>query len=532
MDRDEIERAKVAFKHRTGDDLLARLHVYGHGGLLGGLSGDDRLQAERDLLGVPRNQKEDLEVQHFAIDQQRRETGFAGRAYASGGYGEQQMNHAEAEMFAALGKPVQFDREGHLLTPGVFDANGKLVGGDPERLKRATEFATIAVASYTAAIDHLSEMATTIIAVLGAIAAVVITVVTAGAAGPLIVAALVTGLATMAAKEAIKGGRYGWKEAAFDLGMTAVQMLTAGVGAGLGAASRGGMAAIRAAEVAEEAFTEGLIAAEAMEAAAAAARPGQILGSQIADHLLIGATTGAIGGAGQAAFSPDTWKEGGAKGAEEVIFGLFRGALGGLVTSFATQKFEGIGSGRNTIGSIMAGLGKDRNAAMFEQMILRGGLKAASSGVGAMAGRSVEIGLDAASGRFRGNADDAFGSILESGWHASLRGFGEGAAEARRRASGRTSSPPGHAGNTANRRPARPYPRPRRCRSVPRQALASPAPSHRHGCRRKSRSAGRGGRRRRAVVPAGQGHAWRFRGASEAGCRGCAADAEYQEDAS
>src|SRR5205823_4839611 len=155
-------------------------HVYGHGGKLGGLSGDDRLQAERDLFGVPRNQKEDLELQHFAIEQQRRETGFAGRAYASGTYGDKQMQEAEAEMLGALGKPVEFDKDGHIVTSGVFDGNGKLVGGDSDRLKRATEFAPLAVANYTAAVDRLSEMATTIIAVLGAIAAVVITVVTAG----------------------------------------------------------------------------------------------------------------------------------------------------------------------------------------------------------------------------------------------------------------------------------------------------------------------------------------------------------------
>jgi hypothetical protein len=432
MDRDEIEIAKTKFKQRTGDDLLAQLHVYGHGGLLGGLSGDDRLQAERDLLGVPRDQKEDLEVQHFAIDQQRRETGFAGRAYARGSYSEQQMNQAEAEMFAAVGKPLAFDREGHLLTSGVFDAAGKLIGGDPERLKRANELSQIAVTNYTAVIDHLSEMATTIIAVLGAIAAVVITVVTAGAAGPLVAAALITGLATMAAKGAIRGGRYGWKEAGLDLGMTAVQMLTAGVGAALGAASRGGMAAIRAAEAAEAAFSEGLITAEAMEAAAAAAKPGQLLGSQLADHALIGASTGAISGAGQTALSPDTWKEGGEKGAEEVIFGLFRGALSGLVTSVASQKFEGIGFGtganRVTIGSLMQSLGK--SGRMPEQMVLRGLLRAASSSVGAMAGRGTEIGFDAASGRFRGNARDAFESILETGWQTSLRGFAEGMAEA------------------------------------------------------------------------------------------------------
>ena len=63
-------------------------------------------------------------------------------------------------------------------------------------------------------------------------------VVTGGAAAPLIAAALIAGLASMGANYAIKGGRYGWEQAAVDLGMTAVQAITAGVGAQLGAAAQ------------------------------------------------------------------------------------------------------------------------------------------------------------------------------------------------------------------------------------------------------------------------------------------------------
>jgi hypothetical protein len=430
MDRDEIEKTKTSFKERTHRDLLDELGVYGRSGSGAGLSGDDRLEAERDLLGVPRNQKEDVEVQHFTIQQQRDETGSVGKWFAKGSYAEQDMNEAEREMFAAIGRDVTFDRQGHLLTPGVFDAgSGKLIGGDPDRLRRATDFAPLAAKNYTAKVDQMADIATTVIAVLGAIAAVVITVLTAGAAGPLVVAALVTGLATMAAKEAIKGGRYGWKEAAFDLGMTAVQMLTAGVGAGLGAASRGGMEAIEAASVAEQAFKEGMVTAEAMEAAATAAKPGQILGNAVADHALIGATTGAISSAGQTALTPDTWKEGGAKGLENLLFGTFRGALGGMVTSVASSKIDAIG-GNKGIGAMMAGLGKDRAAGMLPQMVLRGGLKSASSGISAMFGRGAELSFDAATGHFKGNADTVLNSLTEAGAKAAARGFFEGAAEA------------------------------------------------------------------------------------------------------
>src|SRR6202035_4769832 len=135
-----------------------------------------------------------LELRHFSIEQQRKETGRVGKWFAEGGYGDKQMQEIEAEMRSSLGKSVEFDKEGHLLTPGVFEeGSGKLIGGDPVRLKRATELAPLAVENYQGAVARLADIATSIIAVIGAIAAVVITVVTAGAAGPLVVAALVTG---------------------------------------------------------------------------------------------------------------------------------------------------------------------------------------------------------------------------------------------------------------------------------------------------------------------------------------------------
>ena len=68
--------------------------------------------------------------------------------------------------------------------------------------------------------------------------AVVGAVLSGGTATPLIVAALASGLTSMAANYAIKGGRYGWEQAGIDLGMTLVQAATAGLGQKLGAAAQ------------------------------------------------------------------------------------------------------------------------------------------------------------------------------------------------------------------------------------------------------------------------------------------------------
>ena len=86
-----------------------------------------------------------------------------------------------------------------------------------------------AAENYSKNIDEWADGITTTIAIIGAVVA---TVVTGGGAAPLVAAAIAGGfgLAGMAAKYAIKGGRYGWEEALTDLGMTGVQMVTAGLG--------------------------------------------------------------------------------------------------------------------------------------------------------------------------------------------------------------------------------------------------------------------------------------------------------------
>src|SRR5262249_27941412 len=225
-------------EHPHGLSLDAELGVYGQGGWFPELSGDDRLRMERAMLGVPRNDRERLEVAEFAIQQQRRETGSFGRWLASGSLAEAGMNATEHRLLSAAGGNLVFNNRGELQSGGSFDQRGKYEGRRREEFLTAASSAQQVAQNYSSRIDAYANLATVGIAIVGAIAAAAIGVLTGGAALPLIAAAVAAGLASMGANYAIKGGRYGWEQAAIDLGMTAVQALTAGVGASLGAAAQ------------------------------------------------------------------------------------------------------------------------------------------------------------------------------------------------------------------------------------------------------------------------------------------------------
>jgi hypothetical protein len=439
MDADEIQKMRVAFQDFTGKDLYAELGVYGHGGWFTTLSGDSRLEFERLLLGRPRNDFERAQLALFTIEQQKRETGAVGKFLAGGSYAERAMEQTESELIASLGAKATVDSEGRLKVPaGVFDQsnryNDKFAGANREKFDVSVALAKTVAENYAARIDAIASSVTTLIAIIGTVVAAVVTVATGGLASPLLLGAiaLTAGLAGMGAHRLISGGRYGWHEAARDFGMTLVQAITAGVGAQLAIVSRGGMAAIEAAQLAEEAALAGTATAEQL-ALRESAQMGQILGSKAADVALIGATTGAIGGAGQALFNEKTWEKGVGDAFTTMLEGTIRGALAGLATSVASQAIEGIPLGRlagakgGTIGELMSELGKAGKGNLFTASIGRGVLKSLSSSFGAMAGKSVEVGWDKAAGRFQGNAAE---EIVHAGAFAALQGGLEGMAEA------------------------------------------------------------------------------------------------------
>jgi hypothetical protein len=436
MDRDEIAAMRSAYRRNTGRSMDADLGVYGEG-FLGEVSGDDRLRMERALLGQPRNDRERLEVAAFAIEQQRRESSSFGAWLAEGTLANEAMSSTEHELRTLAGGPIGISARGEIIgrLPN-FDANGQYTGPDRDTFAATTSAAQQIAETYSRRIDAFADVATTGIAILGAIAAAVITVATGGAAGPLIAAAIITGLASMSANYAIKGGRYGWEQAAVDLGMTAVQAVTAGVGAQLGAA----------AQVASKG------AAAASTASRALVSLSRIFtGNPVVDQIIIGAITGSIGGLSGAAFDERTWAHGTDDAVGALFAGLIRGGLSGAATAALTNSIEALarqgaavrdaaikaGTRPGVATRILAGIDDALNAgtgggraASAAAMARRGLTRGAISGMGGMAGRATEITVDSASGRYKGDAGDALIDIGHAGAHAFVQGIGEGAGEA------------------------------------------------------------------------------------------------------
>lgn len=449
MTRDEIKEMKDQFKKDTGDDFEEEAGLYGKGSFAE-LSGDDALRMERAMLGVARTEQEKAEAAAFQMQQQRRETGALGKDLAKGSYGEAVLDKTESGLYASLGVGISakdFTREGTLKPEAAaraFNSKGEYIGKDRDRFMANMMTGQLAAETYQAGIDKWANAFTTGIAILGAIVAAVLT---GGAALPLIACAVVTGLASMAVSYAIKGGRYGWEQAAVDLGMTAVQAVTAGVGAKLGAAMQ--------------------LASKGAAAASQASRTLMTLskiftGNPIVDQIIVGAITGSIGGLAGAAFDEKTWEKGSGDAVSALFGGLVKGALAGGATAALTSSIEALGrngaaiaerakaiaaqggllrgavglAGRG-VGTVGIGIGKalagSTGGGVRKSLVAmgtRGLARGTIAGLGGMAGRSTEILFDKATGKYKGGIDDALADIGQAGLHSAVQGFGEGAGEA------------------------------------------------------------------------------------------------------
>jgi hypothetical protein len=418
---------------------------------------DDRLENERNLRGLARTDQEKSEAAVFAIRQQRRETGGLGRAFASGSHAEAVLAANERRLYRTMNvKPGDFDRDGRLKPGrGDFDASGKLKGDDRALLLATGETTQAAVQAYSATVDRYANAATTTIAVAGAIAAgAIATFVTGGAAGPLVAAALISGLASMTANYAIKGGRYGWEQAGIDLGMTLVQAATAGIGAKLGAAAQ--------------------LAQKGGEAVKTASRSLQVLSklfgkNPVVNQIIAGTLTGTFGsttnlmaGVAGSALDDKTWSKTGGDIALSMLGGLLKGALSGASTAAMTQTIEALGrrgaalrtaaeafakqggalrgiagAGGKLVGGGAGWVGRGLAAqtggglrASARAIVHRGSAKAISSGLSGMVGRGTELAWDKADGKFKGRIEDAFEEIGKAGLQNAIQGFGEGGFEA------------------------------------------------------------------------------------------------------
>lgn len=418
MDRDEIAAMRVEYKNLTGTALDDDLGTFDGEGMFTELSGDERLRMEVALLGVPRNDREAAEVAAFRMQQQRDETGWLGSGLAEGSLADESLEAAQARLNATFGgatvrvddhgNPVWTDAAGRPIAPGgaAFDEKGKFAGKDPAEFAVAVHASKLAAENYAAQIDGYANILTTAIMVIGAVAAAVATVATGGAASPLLIAAIagLTGVTSMAVHSAVSGGRYGWEQAAVDLGMTAVQALTAGVGQHLSMVARGGT----------QSLTAGMTTLRSAQNLGN--KMGVITGSTVGDLAVIGATTGGMGGFGGALLDEATWSKGLGHGFLALLEGTLTGAVAGAASTVTSQAIESLPVGRAVADAARPTLGD----ALSNSLAARAALRGTSSFLGGATGKGVELGIGAATGRFHGDAGDILGEMGKAGLQAAV----------------------------------------------------------------------------------------------------------------
>lgn len=435
--RNKYEDPEFQRKYPDADcsgNLNEDLGTFGHDKWyqFGEFSGDEKLRMERALMGQPQNDLELAEVAAFSAQQQKDETGWLGSFLASDSMEERALTENSKRLTEAVGaraevdndgNPVWFDKYNNRLPngPSSFDPqSGKFKGNvNREEILSAANMTRNAAVNYSSYIDTYANFAATSVAVLGAVAAAVATVVTGGAASPLLMASIagISGLATMGVRSAISGGRYGWEQAATDLGVTATQALTAGVGQHIAIVSRGGT----------QSFMAGMRTFKGLKDLAP--NMGKITGSAFGDMVLMGAATGGLGTAGHTAFSEETWRKGLGDGIEHLFQSVVAGILSGAASSFVSNSFEAIKVGPKVNGVRISNIGE--KISKSTNPLMRGGLRGVSSAMGGFAGREVELAVDKAAGRFKGDSGDIFQSGLEAAGQAAVQDSIGGAIESR-----------------------------------------------------------------------------------------------------
>lgn len=396
------------------------------GGFFTELSGDDRQEVEEMLLGVPENDRDRMRLARLQYAHQRGEgttwaTGallsqadgvasglrIADRDQAPGTSAGEALDTNKARMERMLadsgGEENAFDEHGNFKPTAQVSSNDFRV-----RVASTSETA----ANYKHHVDSIASMITGAIALIGAIVGtIVVTVLTLGTATPLVIGlwaagiAAATGAASMATRYALKGGRYGWEEAAVDGALTLVDAATAGLTAGAGAkAARAAteLAALKAAArtAAQEEVAEGLVKAQARK--------------EVVRGFVRSASGAGVGGAARTATTDGTWDDGFLSGLGRTVRGGVESAAVGLAAHGASHAFS------------QSGLGKSLDQSTS---YLRRGLGTGLGGaIGGMAGRGTEVALDAAQGRKQAPWDEVLGSIALAGGRGFAENVGQGIA--------------------------------------------------------------------------------------------------------
>ncbi len=425
----EIDAANARWHEERGGSMEAMLglhagrgqHTAPGGGWFSDFgsetSGDLAMELEVSAMGNPENDLDRIAISNLRYDQQRvRGTGFIADHSMRGTDEQRFLDGSRADLARTiLAEAVRrnpdlagrFDAD----PSAIFNADGSINSevstaafddhhnfrGDVTLLQSHSANIGYAATAYKAEIDRQEAALTTGITVLALLATLVIMCipgVNLVAAG--IITAVLAGAATIAVKAGMRGGRYGWEEAATDVATTAIEAATAGFGGALGG---------------------GLVTAEAGGIMGRLARVGmsmeKALGSRIAAAVVREAIVGAISSAASTAIQDETWKDGLGAGLERVANGAIRGAV---VSAVTTGISEGITHGLNAKMDLSKAdptrlTPMQRLAARIGPRgseMLREGISNTLSG---MVGESAGLLVDYAQGNYHGSFGDALRHI-------------------------------------------------------------------------------------------------------------------------
>lgn len=383
---DEAQRIWTDDISEDGGSLQDRLF----GGTFSEMSGDEAREQRIAMLGDSQYFTGEHANRHLQVAEIEHEYTIGDQGGALSGMASDEARSLEINwgLLQALLSTV-----GGGDADNAFDEQGHFRGDDTQYAQYVELCAIVGInaANHRTRQDSLASMITTGLAIVGAVLA---TVLTAGAATPLaaaLIAGAVTagaGVAAMGANYAMRGGRYGWEQAAVDLGVTAVTAVTAGAGRYLTTAARG----------------------------AELTRAGAMFGGNVRGEMVVAAGQGFVDNFATTAFQDNTWNNGFWEGMGESAYSGLRGSAANVVST-------GLG---NRVKSSAIGQALERNGGPWAMGVL-GGLSGGTGGAGA---EVTNITADAV---FRGRTielDEAAERVGTSTVQGTVQGFAEGYAGA------------------------------------------------------------------------------------------------------
>lgn len=403
-------------------------------------SGDEAQQLEINMLGVPETDADRAEIaavraRHQLIDG----TGFIADFTMEGTSEKRDLENSRAALAERVHASLLASNDPHNPVPGhlrrlpasamitpdgtinpeirrfVTDRHGNFFGPGPTMASLQANI-EVDASNYAAEIGRQESFFTGIVsalAIVASIALMFIPGVNLIAAGILV--ALLAGGATIALKAGLRGGRYGWEEAAVDVARTGIEAATAGVGGALGQAVKPGAGVLGKLSALGGKINESF---------------GRVGGAIVREGMVSGTS-----GVANKALDDTIWTKGIANGLGELfkagLHGLATGAVSGGVSeglSVRAQKAlaPGVAAGVNARGLNRLGGRLGPNGAEIVQ-------EALSGSVGAMSSEGLNFLIDASEGHDRLSMERFLARIGPAGLRDLLSSGGKAAARTRMR---------------------------------------------------------------------------------------------------